>query len=247
MPKEQAMEVSTAAEQPLDRPTGKLLLSKKCVLVTVLVFNSLFVVSQLVGTVLSSSLTLFGDTVLMAIDTLCYALSYFAHRLKSEKLQRWVPLSSTVLLLVACLVTIIGAFSRLIRGPEGEEDVKVGIMVGFVVADLIIDCLFLGLFYRGRNFLFLSDDEPGSSDFNVLSVFAHAAADSLRTLAECVAVGVILSGQDATTVDSICAITMSGIAFPCGPGFFASISHKYSVTFTLLSCSKIPQTVQASA
>ena len=208
------MEVdATTTEQPLDRPTGKKMFSKESVLITVLVFNSLFVISQLVGTVLSNSITLFGDTLLMGIDTFCYALSFYAHRYNDEKMLKWVPICSTVLLLISCIVTIVEAFTRLDGGLDKGESVDVGIMAAFAVADLVIDCLFLGLFYKGRQFLFVSDDDSGDSDFNVMSVFAHAAADTLRTVTECVAVIIILAGQNAPIVDSVCAIIMSVIAF----------------------------------
>ena len=190
-----------------------------------LVLNSIFVASQFVGTIFSKSLSLLLDSILMAIDTVTYAASYYANEKGDARTTAMISKFNMATLLLTAVIGLVQGIWSIAHGDE--HVVNSTVMIAFVSADAIIDIIFAIVFYLARRHL--------ASDVNMQTVFGHTAADFLRTAAELISVLVILVWKiDPGTVDLFCAVTMSGLVALYGTPLLSVFSSSSSSSSSLV-------------
>ena len=170
-------------------------------LLVLLVFNTSFAVAQVVAAGVANSLSMYGDSATMMLDSLTYAVNIYAECKKSpnEAASLRVELIATCFS-IATLVAVTGflmwdAASRLRSGNRGQG-VQVDIMLEFSMANLVIDVVacvvFLSRITRermeqaGRRVGIAEhvqmEQEFEDSGLNMCSAFVHLLADTLRTI-----------------------------------------------------------------
>ncbi|GBG29615.1 Hypothetical Protein FCC1311_058362 [Hondaea fermentalgiana] len=128
----------------------------------VFVITSTFTLAQLVGSYLANSLSMYGDTLTMGLDSLTYALNIYAERRKLkasrlatredteealERLDALVALVSLFTLVGVTLYIIVDAVARL-RSEAGVDPVSAQIMLGFTTANLVMNFFSCSAFLR---------------------------------------------------------------------------------------------------
>ena len=116
----------------------------------------LFVMAEIVGAMLSNSLSLLGDASSMCIDVSTYICNIYGEWAKNNNqratttsriiLEVMIPGVSTIALLAITLYICIDAF-HVLRHPPATNDVNTNYLYGFSAANLVVDLACGFLFY----------------------------------------------------------------------------------------------------
>jgi Co/Zn/Cd efflux system component len=167
----------------------------------------LFVISEVIGGLISNSLSLLGDATAMSVDVLTYCGNIYAEYLKgvSGKIDQRTIIVTEIVIPIVSLVSLVGVSiwvsydaSLRLRGHK-HEDVKLSFMIIFPIANFVIDFYCALLFYLRRHDIFrqspssfdlqmFTSDEDFSIDFSdsssdssgreiQLSDFHHSASE----------------------------------------------------------------------
>lgn len=194
--------------------------------------NSMLTVLQLICGVLSNSLSLLGDGMLMGMDSICYAVAIYAETFKMDAKQagradRFGAMFSIVMLGLTSTWVVFDVIDRL--AGDGSSDrpplqVNSKMMIGFTLVNLVVDSLVavatykLGVAAPGGH----SADQDGEAavtrrpsedakdkgeNMNLLGALAHLAADGVRGVAVLVAGSLALAGVvDPVLADAYCSL-----------------------------------------
>lgn len=108
-------------------------------------WNALFAVSQLVGSALSGSVSLFGDSMLMLVDVATYCANLYAEEQNDRTAYTYVAWFSIVTLVATTSYILVESVLRF--QDQSDTEVNAGIMLGFTLANLVIDIGMVALFY----------------------------------------------------------------------------------------------------
>lgn len=206
------------------------------VLLVTLVTNAIFTVSQFVGSVLSNSLALYGDSLDMAIDTITYALNLWVERVRDSGinhrralyLEVVVSLISGLSLTGATVFLFIEAVRRLEAPEDDTEEEPIYVLV-FSGINLLID--FVQIFFFVREFIkHLRHRKRDATAFNVnlASAAAHVLADTIRTLSElCSAFLSVKGGLDPVLTDAWASFVVNAVVLVSGFGLLFSVFTKW--------------------
>ena len=132
-----------------------------------LVLFSVFVVAEIVGAVLSNSLSLVGDAASMGVDVSTYVCNIYGEWAKNSNqrgtarsrivLEVVIPAVSTLALLGVTIYIMIDAI-RLLRNPPPMNTVDTDYLYGYAVVNLLVDLAVSYLFYARGDDIFLEKD-----------------------------------------------------------------------------------------
>ena len=108
-------------------------------------WNAIFAVSQLVGSVLSGSVSLMGDSMLMLVDVATYCANLYAEQQRDRTAYTYVAWVSIVTLAATTTYLLVESIMRF--QDQSDAEVNAGIMLGFTLANLLIDIGMVALFY----------------------------------------------------------------------------------------------------
>jgi Co/Zn/Cd efflux system component len=153
----------------------------KILLITTIAFT-LFVIAEIIGALVSNSISLLGDAMAMSVDVVTYLSNIYAERVKSKSVDGKsldlqaqividviVPIFSAFALIGISIYVLSTAFDTLSNFDRNEEvgRVKIEFLYGFATANMGIDLLSMFMFYtRGwSTFQDLhSQDDEGVGD-----------------------------------------------------------------------------------
>lgn len=166
--------------------------------------TALICLAEIIGGVLSGSLSLLGDAAHMLQDTIALFLSLgaivIAERLPTptrtfgyHRVEIAATVANGFLLIIVSIVIVMEALARFSHPRTIDSTVMLGVAVVGLVANLIAARML-----------------HGSHDLNVKSAFLHVLGDTLSSVAViAAAVWIVLTGQ--TWVDPVLSILIAGI------------------------------------
>lgn len=158
----------------------------KILVVTAVAFT-IFVIAEIIGALVSNSISLLGDAFAMSIDVITYLSNIYAERVKLDSpdgktlslksqivIDIIVPIFSTIALLSISIYVLISAID-VIKNYDADSEtsgskVDIAFLYGFASANMGIDLLSVFLFYsRGLSNFYAGhdsghDDSDGNSD-----------------------------------------------------------------------------------
>lgn len=208
--------------------------SEEHVIVITLILNTLFALLQGFASLISKSLALLGDSISMAIDSVTYCLNWWAFRQKSrhpnveltDKIEIGVSLFSSLTLIITCVYLLYESHKRLYDADHHAKikEVRGDLLLGFALANLVIDIISICLFYHRRSSFYependqitairtdeVTTEKKKTLNINFSAAFAHSLSDFLRTLSEIVS-GVLVTVFDLDSIhtDAWCAIIVA--------------------------------------
>jgi Co/Zn/Cd efflux system component len=185
-----------------------------------------------------------GDSATMFVDAFTYLFNMSAEKKKDAggcselercRLELVSPSISVIALLSVTVYISYDAILRLIAvettttvetesGKDDDGDAKSDVMLGFAVANLILDLGSMLAFTRSWKCLCRDkndeqgtyecqgDDDDVSKNMNMSSAYTHVIADTLRSIAVLVAAVVAMTTDiSSDTTDAVAALAVSGI------------------------------------
>eukprot|EP00607_Mallomonas_marina_P010207 CAMPEP_0182422336 /NCGR_PEP_ID=MMETSP1167-20130531/7988_1 /TAXON_ID=2988 /ORGANISM="Mallomonas Sp, Strain CCMP3275" /LENGTH=277 /DNA_ID=CAMNT_0024600303 /DNA_START=282 /DNA_END=1115 /DNA_ORIENTATION=+ len=183
------------SESPTE-PTKCMELSNSRVLVVFAASFLVFTIAELVGAVISSSLSLLGDAAAMSVDVFAYLCNLYAENLRSKYghvsqnmsmlLEVGIPSLSVSLLLAVTTYITWGAAQILMAGNQEEENVDVLFLYGFSSANFVVDMVCTAVvLYRGKEIMYHSNDQHSLiTRVNSSSSITEPSADPSELSAE---------------------------------------------------------------
>lgn len=161
-----------------------------------IILTSLFFIIEIIGGIISGSLSLLGDAAHMFRDILALLISlgavYLSEKLPTEektfgyhRLEIFAALINGILLIGISIWIFAEAYQRLLNPVE----IKSGVMLGVALAGLVIN-------------IYVAQRLHGSKDVNIKSTFIHVLTDTLSSGAVIIA-SVIIHFTDLYIVDPI--------------------------------------------
>eukprot|EP01041_Mallomonas_annulata_P004268 gene4268-8494_t len=140
----------------------------------------IFVVAEIIGALLSNSLSLLGDAAAMSVDVFAYLCNLFAEHCRNRYgsisrnmmlvLEVGIPCISISALLGVTVYIFWSAVMVLEADVEAEiekETVNIYFLYGFSVANLFVDVICSALVcYKGRDIIYHAEPLPLSSSHN---------------------------------------------------------------------------------
>jgi len=131
---------------------------------------SVFVIAEVVGAVLSNSLSLLGDAASMSVDVVTYICNIYGEWAKNTNqrgtvrsrivIEVAIPAISTISLLAVTIYILLESIT-LLRHPPSVNDVNTDYLYGYAAVNLIVDLSVSYLFYaRGDDVFIESDHVP---------------------------------------------------------------------------------------
>jgi len=128
----------------------------------------LFVLAEIVGGLLSNSLSLIEDSIATMLDVVTYILNLYGENLKKTNphltrrdrllVQVIIPFISVLVLLCLCFYFMIDAI-HVLKDPPEENDVDVSYMYVFSIANAVVDvCTIIPFVARGMD-VFMDSEE----------------------------------------------------------------------------------------
>jgi Co/Zn/Cd efflux system component len=165
--------------------------SNQSLLILTTTLFGLFVVSEIIGGLISNSLSLLGDATAMSVDVLTYCGNIYAEHLKENdvKIGQRTIIVTEILIPIISLISLIGVSvfvsydaSLRLRGHK-HEDVKLSFMIIFPLANLAVDLYCALLFYLRRHDIFRqssfsTDLHRVTSDDDFSANFSDSSSDS---------------------------------------------------------------------
>lgn len=196
------------------------------------ILNTTFAISQMVGSRIANSLSMFSDSGSMLVDSFVYLINILMERTKnkygpsaSKLWEVYVSVISVTLLVTVTTVAIIDAASRLdSKQDDDTETVDGRFVVGFSLGNLLIDIVMCGnycyqLRHRRKSSLKEQVMTEAKEQLNMVAAFVHLFADTLRTLTGLIA-GILEQGEganalfiDAVATFIVCALILFAAAF----------------------------------
>jgi Co/Zn/Cd efflux system component len=214
------------------------------------ILNTAFAISQMVGSKLANSLSMFSDSGSMLVDSLAYMINICMERTKtkygpaaSKLWEVYVSFISVSLLVTVTSIAIADAASRLSssRLPNtGGATVDGRIVLGFSLGNLFIDVIMCGNYcyqMRHRRKQNLKDQvlSEAKEQLNMVAAYVHLFADTLRTITGLIA-GILeqAPGADALHIDAVatfivCTVILCAAAFVLFEGYLQYREYSASV------------------
>lgn len=181
-----------------------------------IIVNVVLTVAQLTCGIMANSLSLIGDAVLMGMDGVSYGISLYVERRKAviqdqARIDRHGAMFSAALLGATTCIISVDSIRRLLPSKEdvdggaGDEiEVDSNMMFGFTTVNLVADVvIFLMSWYCGT----LSVVTDGDENLNMVSAFAHLAADTVRGVAVLLCSTLAIVGVvDPVSADAYCSL-----------------------------------------
>jgi len=184
--------------------------------------NTAFAISQMIGSIIANSLSMFSDSGSMLVDSFAYMINIFLERRKNQlgpdatKLwEVYTSVASVVLLVIVTIVALTDAAKRL-QSREDDDDVDGRFVLGFAAGNLFVDVIMCTNYcYQLRHRRKPTFKEQVMSEtkeqLNMVAAFIHLFADTLRSVTGVIA-GILEQDEtlDAIFVDAVATFIVCG-------------------------------------
>lgn len=167
-------------------------------LVVLFLFNTSFAVAQVVAATAANSLSMYGDSATMLLDSLTYTLNIYAECHKSTSVAASLRLeliatTFSILTLLGVTVFLMWDAAARLESVNRGQGVQADIMLEFSVANLVVDVVACVVFLSRitgerqekeemRARMERGGEEYEATGLNMCSAFIHLLADTLRTI-----------------------------------------------------------------
>lgn len=209
-------------------------LNARQVLFLTFVGNAVFTIAQFVGSIISNSLALYGDSWDMGIDTITYSLNWYVEKAKAKghhstralkTLEIRVSLLSALALILATVYLFYQGEGRLQHPSQQHE--KPGWVILFASLNLVLDIMQIGMFVQQWWLTRGCSGIRRSMNVNLVSAAAHVAADTMRTLSEEVSAQLAVLGDfDPVVTDAWASFIVNIIVLLSGIILLITVVNK---------------------
>lgn len=128
---------------------------------------SVFVIAEVVGAVLSNSLSLLGDAASMGVDVVTYICNIYGEWAKNTNqrgtvrsriiIEVAIPAVSTLSMLAVTIYILLESIT-LLHNPPSVNDVNTDYLYGYAAVNLLVDLSVSYLFYARGDDVFIETD-----------------------------------------------------------------------------------------